>query len=63
MKIKIDDDEDHECSAFVLFNEACLKLADVSYNVRKMKPRKSDHGVEYLYENFVYSRMLWGKCE
>lgn len=59
-----DDDRDNDHSVFFLLEQACFELANMSYNIHyagKDGIRKLVNGRESLYENFLYSRMLWSK--
>lgn len=56
-------DEDNNCSVFLLLEKACFELAEVSYKMNSVQGlRQLVNGRECLYKNFLYSRMLWGKC-
>lgn len=56
-------EEDNYRSVFLLLEQACFELADVSYKTNSAASgmRKLVNGRECLYRNFLYSRMLWGK--
>lgn len=58
--VNFDSDE----SAFHLFENACLKLAEVSYQFRldEVQALGTHHRFQPLYKNFLYSIMMWCKC-
>ena len=62
---KVDYITDEEStSIFPLLKRVCLKMADVSYKIHTSKmtiARDLPNGLQPLYKNFVYSRMLWSK--
>ena len=64
MSLKLNSGEEKKHSVFLLLEKACFELADVSYTTHMRSAagmRKLMNGKEYLYKNFVFSRMLWGK--
>ena len=48
---------------FKLMDIVCTKFAEVSYQIHNMSVKDSPlpNGHRRLYENFVYTRMLWSK--
>lgn len=56
--------ESEVCSIFRLMEVMCLELRGLSYiigNESVPKNAKSPNGHRPLYQNFVFSRMLWSK--
>ncbi len=49
-----------EDSVFILAEQACLELANLSKELQKQE--KSERKSLYIYEqNYIFSRMLWGE--
>ena len=54
------EEEDQDCNAFYLIQKACMKLAEVSYQANDARITQT-HRSKPLYQNFLFSRMLWSE--
>ena len=55
-------DSNNSTNAFQLLQETCIHMSRFSYIMQK-KASAAKQSEQQLYQRFVYSRFMWGKCE
>ena len=57
-------DGNNSTSAFQLLQEACFQMCRISHSgMQRKKTSAAKQSEQHLYQRFVYSRFMWGKCE
>ena len=56
-------DSNNSTSAFQLLQETCIHMSRFSHSIMQKKASAAKQSEQQLYQRFVYSRFMWGKCE